>query len=244
MTVVSRRRKHWRRMVFCVLFGCVSVSAQTVQFLPEVDAYLQLNSRFRAYYQAKDDRDGGDSTQFTNGPSLQLFLKPLLKLKRVTTFDLDDAKKRTLVLEAGYRYITAPDKPPDDRFLTAVTFNFPMKAAFLFIDRNRADLDWKGGKFMWRFRDKFTLERTFAIYSYHLIPYVAFEPYYESQYNKWSTTTEFAGCLLPVGKHVQFNPYYEHENDTGSKHGNNQENYVGLAVYFYFSLEKKPEVTP
>ncbi len=91
----------------------------------------------------------------------------------------------------------------------------------------------------WRYRNKFTVERTFAIYSYHLIPYVAFEPYYESQYNKWSTTTEYAGCLLPVGKHVQFNPYYEHENDTG-KHPNKQENFIGLAVYFYFSVEKAP----
>jgi hypothetical protein len=27
----------------------------------------------------------------------------------------------------------------------------------------------------------------------------------------------YAGCLLPVGKHVQFNPYYEHDNETGKK---------------------------
>jgi len=114
-----------------------------------------------------------------------------------------------------------------------------MKGGFLVSDRNRADLDWKSGTFDWRYRNKLTLEKTLSIHSYHLIPYVAFEPYYESQYNKWSTTTEYAGCLLPVGKHVEFNPYYEHENDTGSKHGNKQENYVGLAVYFFFSLPKQ-----
>jgi len=213
--------------------------AQTVQFLPEVDTYLKLNSMFRIYSEAKDDRDGGDSTQVTTGPSVQLYLKPLLKLKRVSTFDLDDAKARALVLEAGYRYITAPNEPTDNRFLTSVTFHLPMKAGFLITDRNRADLDWKSNTFTWRYRNKFTLERTFAIHSYHPIPYVAFEPYYESQYHKWSTTTEYAGCLLPVGKHVELNPYYEHENDTG-KHPNKQENYVGLAVYLFFSVERKP----
>jgi len=44
--------------------------------------------------------------------------------------------------------------------------------------------------------------------------------------------------LFPVGKHVEFNPYYEHDNNTG-KHPNKQVNSAGLAVYFFFSLEKK-----
>jgi hypothetical protein len=221
-----------------ILGSCISLCAQTVQFLPEVDTHLKLSPMFRVYSETKDDRDGGDSTQITSGPSAQLYLKPLLKLKRITTFDLDDSKPRALVFEAGYRYITAPNEPLDNRFLASVTFHLPLKAGFLVTDRDRADLDWKGGAFNWRYRNKFTLERTFAIHSYHPIPYVAFEPYYESQYNKWSTTTEYAGCILPVGKHVEFNPYYEHENDTG-KRPNKQENYVGLAVYFFFSVDNK-----
>jgi hypothetical protein len=237
VSVVSRAQRHLR-MILWLFLGCVSVSAQTVQFLPEVDTYLKLNTMFRVYNETKDDRDGGDSTQVTSGPSVQLYMKPLLKLKKITIFDLDDAKPRALVLEAGYRYITAPNEPFENRFLTSVTFHFPLKAGFLVSDRNRADLDWKGGTFEWRYRNRFTLERTLAIYSYHLIPYIAFEPFYESQYNKWSTTTEYAGCLLPVGKHVEFNPYYEHENDTG-KAPNKQENYVGLAVYFFFSVLNK-----
>jgi hypothetical protein len=235
-------RTRWLQLaasVCSVFFFNASMQAQTVQFLPEVDGHVKLNNVFRAYYEAKDDRDGGDSTQVTNGPSLQLYVKPLLKLKKITTFDLDDSKPRALVLEAGYRYITAPNEPNDNRFLVAVTSHFPMKGGFLVTDRNRADMDWKGGAANWRYRNKLTLERTFAIHSYHPVPYVAFEPYYESQYDKWSTTTEYAGCLFPVGKHVEFNPYYEHENDTGSKKGNKHENYVGLAVYFFFSVERK-----
>ncbi len=82
------------------------------------------------------------------------------------------------------------------------------------------------------------MNESLSIHSYHFIPYIAAEPYYESQYKKWSTTALYAGCLFPVGKHVQFNTYYEHENNTG-KSPNQQQNYIGLALYLYFSLAKK-----
>jgi hypothetical protein len=226
------------RWAFLVCSACLPARAQDVQFLPEVDAHLKLNSAVRVYLEAKDDREGGDSTQFTIGPSIQLYLKPLIKLKHVTAFDLDDSKSRALVLETGYRYITAPDAPSENRMLVALTSNFPMKAGFHISERNRADLDWKNGSFTWRYPNKLTLDRTFSIRSYHLIPYVAGEPYYESQYSKWSTTSLYAGCLFPVGKHVQFNSYYEHDNNTG-KRPNKPQFSVGLALHLYFSLEKK-----
>jgi hypothetical protein len=223
-------------MLLCL--ACLPAPAQDVQFLPEIDAHLKLNSSFRAYLEAKDDRDGGDPQQFTIGPSLQVYLKPLIKLKKVKTFDLDDSKSRLLVLETGYRYITAPDAPSENRMLVAVTSNFPLKAGFFLSDRNRADLDWKNGIFTWRYRNKLTLDRTFAIHSYHFIPYVAAQPFYESQYSKWSTTSLYAGSLFPLGEHVQFNTYFEHDNNTG-KRPNRQVNSVGLVLNLYFSLEKK-----
>ena len=189
----------------CLLLLCLTClptnaqgNSQETQFLPEVDAYLRLNSYFRTYLQAKDAREGGDPTQFTFGPSLELHLKPLLKLKDVTAFDLDDSKSRPLVLETGYRLITQPNTPNENRAIEAVTFRFPIWAQILITDRNRADLDWKAGSFTWRYRNKLTVERTFAIHSYHLIPYIAAEPFYESQYKKWSTTDLYAGVLLPV----------------------------------------------
>jgi hypothetical protein len=220
-----------------VTLGWLPLQAQSVQFLPEIDSYLKVDPMIRAYVQAKDDREGGDPSQFTFGPSVQFFLKPLVRLKNITAFDLDDAKKRPFVLEMGYRYITAPNEDAENRMLTAVTANFPMKAAILITDRNRADLDWKGGKFTWRYRNKLSLEKTVAIHSYHFIPYVAAEPFYESQYAKWSTTSLYAGFLLPVGKHVQFDPYYQHDNNTG-KHPNSQDNDIGLKVNLFFSVSK------
>ena len=142
------------KCVSLVCFACLPARAQNVAFLPEVDAHLKLNSSFRAYLEAKDDRDGGDPHQFGIGPSIQLYLKPLIKLKEVTKFDLDDTKSRFLVLETGYRYITDPDAPPENRLLTAATLNFPFSAGFHVSDRNRVDLDWENGIFTWRYREQ------------------------------------------------------------------------------------------
>lgn len=44
--------------VFLACLACFPAREQNVQFLPEVDAHLKLNSSFRAYLEAKDDRDG------------------------------------------------------------------------------------------------------------------------------------------------------------------------------------------
>jgi len=225
---MTQPQKTLWRWAFFIGFACLPAFAQQdVQFLPEVNAYLKLNPVFRVYVEAKDDQDGGDSAQAGVGPSVQLFLKPLAKLKKIRAFDLDDAKSRFFVLEAGYRYIGAPNTPSDNRVLMAATFNFPMKAGFSASDRNRADLDWRNGNFTWRYQNRLALERTVSIGSFHHIPYVAVEPFYTSQFSKWSTTALFAGSLFPVGRHVEFNPYYEHENNTSGK-TNHPENAVGL----------------
>jgi Protein of unknown function (DUF2490) len=215
-----------------------TASAQTVNFVPEVDTHLTLNSYMRTYLQAKDDRDEGASDQLSIGPSVQFYLKPLLKLRDISTFDLNDARHRVVVLELGYRYLTAPNTDPTNRMEPILTFHFPLRVGFLLTDRNRADLDWQGGKFNWRYRNKVTIDRTVAIRSYHFIPYLAAEPYYVDKYHKWSTTDLYAGCQFPFRKHVQLNAYYEHENNTGKK-PNQSVNDIGLALNLYFSLEKQ-----
>jgi hypothetical protein len=83
-----------------------------------------------------------------------------------------------------------------------------------------------------------TLERPLSIDAFHVIPYVAVEPYYTSQYAKWSTTALYTGCFLPIGKHIQFDPYYEDENNTG-KRPNQQKKEIELALLIYINPEKK-----
>ena len=222
--------------VFTVL-ACAVCHAQDTQFLPELNTHFTVSQRVRLLVQAKDDREGGDPQQFTFGPSVQLYLKPLLKLRDVTVFDLDDVKKRMVVFESGYRIITAPNAAATNRAIESVTFHLPIMARIVLSDRNRADLDWQSGKFTWRYRNRLTGERTISISSYRLIPYLSAEGFYESKYSKWSATDLYAGCKLPVGKVVQFDVYYEHENDTG-KRPNRQNNYVGVQLNLYLFSQR------
>jgi hypothetical protein len=226
-------RKFWLALaVFLPMLG-LRASAQVDEFLPEIDAYYKVASDVRLSFQAKETRESSDPTQAEIGPSIEFYLKPLVRLQHITLFDLDDSKSRPLVLAIGYRYLPSPNSPAENRIEPVATFNFPIKSGFLLSDRNRADLDWKSGKFSWRYRNRFQVERRLTIHSYHPAPYASVEFFYESQYNKWSDTALYAGCLFPIGKHVELNPYYEHQNNTG-KSPNQQLNQLGLILNLFF----------
>ena len=219
-----------------LLGACLPGFAQTVQFFPEIDTYVRLTSAIRGYGQVKETRQGGDPTQWEIGPSIDYFVKPLARLRHITTYDLDDRKTRLMVLSIGYRYLPEGDHAPaTNRIEPVMTFHAPITGRLLLTDRNRADLDWKAGRFVWRYRNRIEIERTVALRSYHFSPYASAEFYYLSQYEKWSTTALYAGCLLPVRKHFEFNPYYEHENNTG-RAPNQQVNGLGLMLNLFFSV--------
>jgi hypothetical protein len=208
------------------------VVAQETQFLPEADLYLKLKSNVRLRVQAKDTREGGDPKQASIGSDLELYVKPLVKLKEVTAFDLDDSKSRPLVVTAGYHYLAAPDASSTNRIELTATSHLPMKLGLLLTDRNRADLDWSDSKFIWRYRNRLQIEKALAIRSYHPAPYSSVEVYYESEYQKWSTTEIYVGCLFPIKQRFELNPYYEHQNNTG-KNPNSQLHGVGLILNIY-----------
>jgi hypothetical protein len=219
-----------------VLFFCLSGNAQTLQGLPEIDTYVKLEPDLRFTFQVKETREGGDPTQAEIGPSLDYYIKPSVKLKGATEFDLDDSKSRFLILTIGYRYLLqANGAPGTNRLEPVATLNFPMKGRVLLTDRSRADIDWENGSFSWRYRNRFQMERAFRIRSYRPAPYLSAEFFYESQYSKWADTAVYAGCLFPIGRHVEFDPYYEHQNNTG-KSPNQQLDQLGIILNLFFSL--------
>ena len=159
--LIGAKRAEW--LLLLAWITCSGSRAQDTQFLPEVDAHLALNSSMRVYLQAKDDREGGDPQQFTFGPSVQFYRKPLMQLGNAAVFDLDNVKSRLLVLESGYRVITAPDTPPKNRAIENVTFRFPLQWRTLLADKNRADLDWQNGALSLRpgrLLSRFIVDRT------------------------------------------------------------------------------------
>lgn len=208
--------------------------AQTAEALPEVDAYIKLNPTWRVIVQAKNTKEDAKPGQAEVGPSVQYYVNDFLHSKRDRNEHLDDSKSTVLVLDAGYRYLFPSSSPSENRIRIDETLHFPTLGRLLISDRSREDLDWSEGEFSWRYRNLLTIERDEKIHNYKFTPYVGVEPYYESQYGKWSTTALYAGAILPLRKHIGFTPYYEHQNNTGGT-PNKQLNGLGLLVELYFA---------
>jgi hypothetical protein len=232
-------RARWLVAVCLLLVPGVHVRAQTstTEFLPEADAYVQLSSNVRFAFQAKETIADGSLAVSDVGASIEAYLQPLEALKRITVFDLDETKSAPVLFSIGYRYLPMSSKTAVNRMQPTAMFHFPLKG-FLITDQNRADLDWSAGTFKWRYRNRLTAERRLSVHSYHPAPYASVEAFYESPFSKWAATRFYAGWLLPLSKHLQLNPYYQHENNTGTR-PNQQKNAAGLILWLYFPRNKK-----
>jgi hypothetical protein len=118
-------------------------------------------------------------------------------------------------------------------FFSKPHLNLPLKGGFLISDRNRGELNFSADDLTWRYRNRLTVQRTVTIRSYHLTPFGSAEFFYDSKYQKWSSTDLYAGARFPILKHTEIEPYYEHENNTGKK-PNQQINAFGLILNFLF----------
>lgn len=234
-----RRVGDLRKWLFAIALAVPGLActtrAQISEFLPEVDAYYKVTPELRIWMQAKETYEAGAPVTAEFGPSLDFYLKPTAWLQDITMFALDDSKSRPLIFSVGYRYLPYPNSPPANRLEPIVTFNLPApKIGILITDRNRGDLDWQSGGFTWHYRNRPQVERDIRIRSYHFQPYASAEFFYESQYSKWAETAIYIGSNFPIGRHAEINPYYEHQNQTGSS-PNQQYNQLGLMVNLYFA---------
>jgi hypothetical protein len=207
--------------------------AQTYQVWPEISTYVKLNSDVRLYFIASTTRENRKGSSAEIGPNIDFYLKPLVRQEKITIFQLDKSKSRPLLLRLGYRYLPSTDGPSEHRGVLEATGRYPLISGFLVSDRNRADLRFINGEFSWRYRNRLTVERTVSILDYHFSPYVRGEVYFDSNYEKWSRTSETLGSAFPIRQHTEIEIYYEHQNDT-SKAPNRQVNAVGLALNLYF----------
>jgi hypothetical protein len=210
-----------------VLASPLLAQNQSFQAWPEVDAYFQLSSNVRVSIFDAATRENRQGTSAEIGPNIDSFFKPLVKLKRVTIFELDQSKNRLVMLRFGYRYMPTTDGPTEHRGIFEATGRYPLVRGVLLSDRNRLDLRYMNDELAWRYRNRITAERTLAIRSYHFTPYIGAEAYCDGNFQKWSRTAETVGCIFPFRRRYELEPYYEHQNDTATA-PNRQVNALGL----------------
>lgn len=153
--------------------------------------------------QTKLPKSTGSSAEI--GPNIDFFLKPLVKLKRITVFQLDQSKDRPVMLRLGYRYMPSTDGTVEHRGFAEATGRYPLLRGVLLSDRNRVEFRDISGQFFWRYRNRLSSERTFAIHGYHFTPYLRAEAFYDEKVSKWSRTALTAGSTFPIGKRLSWN---------------------------------------
>jgi hypothetical protein len=236
----------WRlmaRVLWVVLTGwnvslfSQAARAQTIQANPEADAYVDLTNNTRLWVQADRTREEGSPVQSEIGPSLQLSLKPLLKLRRLTERQPDKFKSRALNLMFGYRYLQSVGDVRENRIVLEANPRFPLVWKILATDRNRGELRWIEGNSSWRYRNRLAMEREVSTGSYAFTPYIRVEGYYDSRFNKWSATAWMTGIVFPIKKHFELEPHFQHMNDTSGS-ANRQVETLGLKFSMYFNQHK------
>jgi Protein of unknown function (DUF2490) len=234
--MIHRQKRPIRGVVFLavlVVTLCRQSPAQTFQFWPEIDTFVKLNEKSRLYFIASQTRENRTGTDAEIGPNIDFYLKPLLSLKEITIAGLDESKSRPIMLRFGYRYMPSTQNPTENRIVMEATPRFPFVHGVLVTDRNRGELRFIQGRFSWRYRNRLAVQREFRVKAFHFIPYGRAEAYYDSNYNKFSRIAFDAGSIFPIGKHVELEEYYEHQNDT-SKSPNRQVNAVSAILNLYF----------
>jgi Protein of unknown function (DUF2490) len=223
-------KEWWLAAAPLVLFFAPVARPQTLQFLPEINTYVSIDPGVRFAFQAKQTRENGVPTQAELGPSIEFYWRPL---KKLTPNGVDEAKTRFILLSFGYRYLPSSSAPATNRILLIATPRFPLRSKVVISDRNRGELNFSNGDLTWRYRNRLQLEREMTIRSYHPTPYVDVEVYYDSKYQKWSSTVIEAGSQFPIPKHSEIDLYYQHQNNTGTA-PNRQLNAIGLILNLHF----------
>ncbi len=194
---------------------CPGATAQTseVQHWPEIDTYVNLNSRARVSFFAARTDDGLTPESVQVGPNLDIFLKPFLR-RRLRTNNV--AEQKYLTFRVGYRYGTGPDQPTEHRPILELTPRFPLPADMVLTVRNRADLRWIGGQFSWRYRPRFMLERSVTLSGLPVTPYARGELFYDNRYGIWNQNAYCLGATFSVRHSLDIEPFYEHRNNSRS----------------------------
>ncbi len=223
--------------IAAILSVATTARAQTEQVWPEVSTFVKLNESMRLHFLGTTTRENTKSTEGEFGLNLDFYIKPIREKKTLgplRILRLDESRRRWFMLRVGYHYLPSyTGGTAESRGLLEATGRFPLSYGVLLESRNRAEFRFIGGEYSWRYRNRLTADRDFSIGRFRWTPYARAEVYSDSRFHRWTRVALDAGSVFPLGRHLELEAYYEHQNDTSSS-PNRQVNAQGAVLNLYF----------
>ncbi|MGH8614683.1 MAG: DUF2490 domain-containing protein [Gammaproteobacteria bacterium] len=214
----GRIRDLLRAMIPVLAFAAPAAAQEvSTQFWPEIDTFIKLNDRMRLFVPIADTRTGVDSSDQngTTGIYFDYFSKPIAKLRFATWADA--SRSRRLTLRVGYAY-SAPGSgnTATNTVVAEATGRLFLPGEILVSDRNRFDLNFTGGEFDPRYRNRLRLERDIDLGKPTLTAYVLGEFFYSFNRGDWFRTRVAGGLELHVWERFVPEVYFQRDYNTGT----------------------------
>ena len=221
-----------RALVFVLTLDAPAAAQEiNTQFWPEIDTFVRLSDDMRIYVPASKTREGLDDSDQdgTAGIFLDYYASPITKLRLAGPANAP--RMRRLLLRAGYSYTAGGDGQPATNALAAeATGRLLLPGEFLISNRNRFDLNFTGGEFDPRYRNRLRFERTVVICGPSLTPYVYGEAFYSFNDGDWFKIRAAAGLEFHLWERFVPEVYFQRDFNKGSTPDVNG---VGLVLSIY-----------
>jgi hypothetical protein len=179
------------------------------EFDPGIVVGLELSPRVRLdFASGREKVDEFNSSKWKVSGGVSFRMKPLW---RPFTDDSDSDKSHLLVLGIAYEYGRASEdgvKFNEHKIMLDGTGRL-ITNKILMSDRNRFEFRWIDGKYNFRYRNRFMLERTFKVKKIRLTPYASAEAFWDVKYTKWNQFKFTGGAVFPINRRTSLDVYYE-----------------------------------
>ncbi len=211
----------------------VPAAAQEIatQFWPEIDTFVRLSDGMRIYVPVSKTREGTDDSDQdgTVGIYLDYYALPIAKLPLAGPANAP--RSRRLLFRAGYGYTAGSHGDPATNTLTAeATGRLYLPWEILASDRNRFDLNFTGGEFDPRYRNRVRLERNVAVGGTVLTPYAYGEFFYSFNAGDWTRIRATGGLEFHLWERFVPEVYFQRDFN---KSPSPDINGVGLVLSIY-----------
>lgn len=207
----------WLLLLAAAVASPAAAQDVTTEFWPEIDTFIRLNENMRIYVPISKTREGVEDSELdgTVGVYFDYFTFPIGRYRFLPKSDA--ARQRLLLIRSGYGYTASGSGQPATHALNVeFTGRLPLPWKLLASNRNRFDLNFTGGEFDPRYRNRLRLERDITLGKPTLTPYVYGEFFYSFDDGEWFKTRAAVGLEFHLWQRVVPEVYFQRDYNKGT----------------------------